>query len=164
MWNRFLVAAFLVIIFSSCEDSMILKSEKKMKDDIQGTWRRSFQGADKYFGNCGVDSMYYDEYWIFSGDNLHTTYEYASSATCDYGTPDKTNIDAVDTVIVSKFKIDTKLFDAFLKLQLISGDVDTGSTFYDKWEFVTLDDDVLYLATDAKDGAGVVQREFIKIK
>ena len=95
---------------------------------------------------------------------MHTTYGYAGSATCDYGTADKTNIDAVDTVIVSKFKIDTKIFDAFLKLQLISGDVDTGATFYDKWEFVTLDDDVLYLVTDAKNGAGVVQREFIKVK
>jgi len=36
MWNRFLFAAFIVIVFSSCEDSMILKSEKKMKEDIQG--------------------------------------------------------------------------------------------------------------------------------
>ncbi len=143
---------------------MILKSQKNMKEDIQGTWRRSFQGADTYFGNCGVDSMFYEEYWIFSGDNLHTTFKYGGSATCDYGTPDITNVDATDTVIVSKFKIDTKIFDAFLKLQLISGDVDTASSFYDKWEFVTLDNDVLYLATDAKNGAGVVQREFIKVK
>jgi len=95
---------------------------------------------------------------------FYSIYQYSPGYGCDRGTPDLNDMDNVDTGVVSKFKIDTQILKAFLKFQLISGEVDTGDTFYDKWEFVTLDSDVLYLATDNKKGGGVEQREFSKIK
>jgi len=167
MWNRLLFAALIIIVFSSCEDSMILKSEKKMKEDIQGTWLRSFQGSIKVITKCPTvfDSSSYDEYWMFKDDNFYSYYMYSPATGCDRGTPDLNDADNIDTALVCKFKIDTQILKAFLKFQLISGGLDTtGATFYDKWEFVTLDSKILYLATDTKNGAGVQQREFSKVK
>jgi hypothetical protein len=143
---------------------MFLKSEKKMKEDLQGTWLRSFQGINPYFVGCGTDTLYYDEYWTFEGDNLYTTFNYDQAVSCDRGTPDSVTTDAIDTAIVSGFKIDTRIFNAFLKLQLISGGGDSGYVFVDKWEFITLDDQVLYLATDDPKGNSVLQVEFLKVK
>lgn len=143
---------------------MILKSEKKMKQDIQGTWRRDFQGRHPFFPFCGSDSVYYAEYWTFEGDNLYTTLEYVGNPSCDRGTVDLNVPDGVDTTVLSKFKIDTKILDAFLKFQIISGINDSVISFPDKWEFVTLDNDVLYLATDDPKGTSVLQLEFAKVK
>ena len=100
---------------------MVLKSEKKMKEDIQGTWQRSFQGRNPFINNCGADTVFFSEYWTFVGDNLYTTFEYAGVVNCDRGTPDSTYLDGIDTAVVSKFKIDTRILDAFLKFQIVSG-------------------------------------------
>jgi hypothetical protein len=164
MWNRLLVAFFMIVLFSSCEESMILKSEKKMKEDLQGTWLRSFQGRNPYINNCGADTVFFNEFWKFEGDMLYTTFEYEGIVSCDRGTPDSTYLDGIDTAVVSKFKIDARILDAFLKFQIISGTNDSVITFPDKWEFVTLDNDVLYLATDDPKGNSVLQLEFSKIK
>ena len=163
MRNRIILAFITLIAFSSCEDSMFLKSEKKMKEDLQGTWLRSFQGINPYF-RCNGDTIYYDEYWTFEGENLYTTLNYDQPINCDRGTPDSVVADAIDTAIVSGFKIDTRIFNAFLKLQLISGGGDSAYVFVDKWEFITLDDQVLYLATDDPKGNSVLQVEFLKVK
>ncbi len=142
---------------------MVLKSEKKMKSDLQGTWQRSFQGRATN-ARCLGDTIPYEEYWIFKDDNFYTTLEFLTPISCDGGTPDFTYLDGVDTNIVSKFKIDTRIFDAFLKFQIISGEVDSPDVFVDKWEFITLDNDVLYLAADNPKGNSVLQVEFYKIK
>lgn len=164
MRYRILLAFLGFLIFSSCEESMILKSEKKMKEDIQGTWRRDFQGRDVKMVNCPAphDSSSLSEYWTFKDNMLYTTFEYEPTLGCDRGTIDLNKND-VDTVIVSQFKIDTRILDAFLKLQLISGAGDSAITYVDKWEFITLDGKVLYLATDDPKG-GVLQMEFAKVK
>lgn len=135
-----------------------------MKEDIQGTWQRNFQGRNPFFTSCGADTLYYSEYWIFDGDNLYTTFQYGGVVNCDRGTRDSTYVDGIDTAVVSKFKIDTRILDAFLKFQIISGTNDSVITFPDKWEFVTLDNDVLYLATDEPVSNSVLQLEFYKIK
>ena len=163
MRNRIILAFITLIAFSSCEDSMFLKSEKKMKEDLQGTWLRNFQGINPYF-KCSGDSIFYDEYWTFKDDKLYTTINYDQANNCDKGTADSVTSDAIDTVIVSTFKIDTRIFNAYLKLQLVSGGSDSGFVFVDKWEFITLDDEVLYLATDDPKGNSVLQVEFLKVK
>ncbi len=144
---------------------MILKSDKKMKSDLQGTWQKSFQGRTPYLScNPIGDSIPYQEYWTFKDDNLYTTFEYQFPVPCDRGTLDTIYVDGVDTGVVSKFKIDTRILDAFLKFQLVSGAGDSTYTFIDKWEFVTLDNDVLYLATDDPVSNSVLQLEFSKVK
>ena len=166
MLQRIFPLVLVILIFSACEESMILKSEKKMKEDIQGTWLRNFQGRQMTIYNCPAndDSASVQEYWTFSGDMLYTTFEYDPSLSCDRGTIDLNLTDDIDTAIISKFKIDAKIFDAFLKFQLISGAGDSVIKFVDKWEFITLDDDLLYLATDDPKGNSVLQLEFSKVK
>lgn len=145
---------------------MFLKSEKKMKDDLQGTWLRNFQGTYPVISHCPAkdDTIYVTEFWKFEGNKLYTTFHYDPPLSCDRGTVDGNPDDHIDTVVISQFKIDTRIFDAFLKFQFISGVNDSVITLPDKWEFVTLDDDVLYLATDNADNTSVLQMEFSKVK
>jgi len=135
---------------------MFLKSEKKMKEDLQGRWQREF---------LGDSSIHQYEFWTFSGSHLYTTYTvHDPPDQKDDGAPDVTLADNVDTIIISGFKVDTKTFRAYLKFQLITRGLNDSTPFYDKWEFVTLEDNVLYLATDNVDGTSVEQREFLKIE
>ncbi len=138
---------------SSCEDNMVLRSEKKMKKEIQGTWQREF---------LGDTAVHYQEQWIFKDDKLYTVFTRNDPPDIyDDGAPDSTIADNKDTSIVSKFEIDTKISRAYIKFQLVYGDT---TRFIDKWEFVTLDSDVLYLATDDPQTNTVLQLEFAKVK
>lgn len=170
MRNRVLLILTLGILFASCEDNMLLRSEKKLKQDLQGTWQRSFQGLPAYVDcdgdNGSIPAIPISEYWTFKDNRLVTFFVYESVPLCEVGTPDSTRADRNDTIVLSDFKIDAKVFKAFLKLQLISGAVDSSgnSQFVDKWEFVELSNDVLYLAADDPAGSGAVQREFSRVK
>ena len=141
---------------------MFLRSEKKMKQELQGTWQREFLGDIKIL-KCGIDSTFYRELWTFDGDRLVTTYSHEVFVGCDFGAKDSTNVDLLDTLVLSKFKVDANLSRAFLKLQLIDRGNDT-TVFVDKWEFVELEKGVLYLATDDPKSNSVLQREFFKVK
>ncbi len=153
MWKRFILFGILAVILSSCEDNMILRSEKKMKEELQGTWQREF---------LGDTAVHHEEQWIFVGDKLYTVFrEDDTPDIYDNGAPDSTLADNQDTSIVTNFKIDTKILKAFIKFQLIYGDT---TRFVDKWEFVTLEDGVLYLATDDPASSTVLQLEFYKLK
>jgi hypothetical protein len=146
--------AFVIIAFlcASCEDSMFLRSEKKMKEDLQGKWQREF---------LGDTSIHHDEFWIFSGSTLYTTREeFFPPDTYDNGAKDSVMSDNVDTMVISGFSIDARVFKAFLKLQPKTAR-DTG--FVDRWEFIELSN-VMDLAADNPIGPGVVQREFYKVK
>jgi hypothetical protein len=151
--KRLLTILFAALIFASCEDSMFLKSEKKMKEDLQGTWQREF---------LGDTSVHHDEFWIFTGSDLYTTLkEFDPPDQVDNGAPDGNLNDNVDTVVISGFKIDARVFRAYLKLQ---PRMERDSAFVDRWEFVKLEDDILHIAADNPIGPGVVQRELYKIK
>ena len=143
-----------MILFSSCEDNMILRSEKKMKKELQGKWEREF---------LGDTSIHFREYWTFDGGTMYTTFEEKNPPDLvDNGTTDITLADNVDTVVITGFKVDARILRAYLKFQLIDRGVDT-TVFVDKWEFVTLDGGVLYLATDDPASSAVLQVEFKKI-
>ena len=151
--KRLLPFLLLALTFASCEDSMFLRSEKKMKRELQGTWQREF---------LGDTSIHYNEYWVFDGSNLYTVYElFDPPDTYDECAPDLRMSDNMDTSVISGFDVDARIFKAFLKLQP-KYECDTG--FVDKWEFIELEDDVLYLAADNPLGPGVAQIEFYKIK
>ncbi len=144
-----------LFFLASCEDNMILRSEKKIKEDLQGTWQREYLGDTNFTAQ---------EFWIFDGDKFYSTFvEIDPPDIVDNGARDSTLSDNVDTVVISGFKIDARVLNAFLKFQLIDKGNDT-TVFVDKWEFVTLDDNTLYLATDDPKGGSVLQREFFKIK
>lgn len=151
----FLTLLFFTVLLTACEDNMWLRSEKKLKEKIQGTWEKE---------TLGDTNIHYREQWIFEGDMLHTVFiETEPPDIDDSGTADSVISDNRDTVVKTNFTIDTRLTRAFLKLQLIDRGVDT-TTFVDKWEFVELDDKVLYLATDDPVSGAVLQREFFKVQ
>lgn len=146
------------VLFTACEDNMWLRSEKKLKEKIQGTWEHE---------TLGDTNFHYREQWIFEGDMLHTVFiETEPPDLIDSGTKDSILTDNADTVVKSKFTIDARINRAYLKLQLMDrGNVNDSSViFIDKWEFVELDDKVLYLATDDPVSGSVLQREFFKVK
>lgn len=150
----FIFSFICLILFSSCEDNMILRSEKKMKSELQGKWEREF---------LGDTSIHYREYWTFEGSKLYTTLSVKNPPDLvDNGAVDITLADNVDTVIITGFKVDAKILRAYLKFQLIDKGVDT-TVFVDKWEFITLDGGVLYLATDDPNSNTVLQVEFKKV-
>jgi hypothetical protein len=143
---------------------MILRSEKKIKSDLQGSWQREFLGRDPFVDNpaCAPDIVYYNVLWNFNGDNLYVIVETPIAFAGDFGVVDINKLDKRDTTIISKFKIDAKVLRAFIKLQLIDKGTDS-TIFIDKWEFVDLDKNTLYLATDHPVTNTVEQREFFKI-
>ncbi len=153
MLKNLVLFVLVALLFSACEDNMFLRSEKKMKSELQGTWQREF---------LGDTAVHYSEQWIFNGDKLYTVYQRDDPPDhYDDGSPDSTLSDNRDTNIYTKFSLDAKTFKAFLKFQLINGDT---SRFVDKWEFVTLDKGVLYLATDDPKSNTVLQLEFYKVQ
>lgn len=160
MKSRSLLTILLLfaVLFTACEDNMWLRSEKKLKEKIQGTWEHE---------TLGDTNIHYREQWIFEGDMLHTVFiefpDFNDSGTKDSSFSPFYPDDNADTVVKTKFTIDTRITRAFLKLQLIDRGIDT-TTFVDKWEFVELDDKVLYLATDDPVSGAVLQREFFKVK
>lgn len=132
---------------------MILRSEKKIKSELQGTWERQF------LGDSGI---HFREFWTFDGGRLYTTYSLEDPPDyTDNGAKDSTLLDNVDTNVISGFKIDARILRAYMKLQLIDRGFDS-TKFVDKWEFVTLDKNVLYMATDDPNGNSVLQIEFLK--
>jgi hypothetical protein len=153
MLNRLFLFGILALLFSSCEDSMFLRSEKKIKSELQGTWERQFQGDT---------AIHHREYWIFNGDKLYTTFEeHNPPDLLDNGAIDLSLTDNNDTVIISGFKIDAKVFKAFIKFQLQQGDT---TRFVDKWDIVELEKKTLYMAADDPTGNSVLQLEFARVK
>lgn len=164
--QRFFTILFLLsLMLTSCEDSMVLKSEKKMTRELQGKWQREFLGKEPNFPfGCAQDTVYFNEFWTFRDNNWYQTFEFPVNVTCDNGVPDLNIADRVDTVIIANFKVDARLTRAYLKFQLVARNPADTTIFVDKWEFVELEDKVLYLATDDPNSNTVLQREFFKVE
>ena len=164
---------------------MFLRSSKKMKEELQGTWKRNHLGIIPFFGcnsgNGNIETYYFQEYWIFKDDRLYTVYNFSATPLCgttypDVGTQDYSidtlgniysHIDKIDTNIVASFGVDAKVFKAFLNLEFISGNNDTiasDNNLVPKWEFVELEDGRLYIAADNENGTSVLQKEFYKVQ
>lgn len=180
------ILACMVLLFTSCEDNMFLRSSKKMKEELQGTWKRNHLGIIPCFncntGGGNIAKYYFQEYWIFKDDRLYTVYEFSSPVQCginypdigtkDFsidtvGTNDFIHFDKVDTNIVANFSVDAKVFKAFLNLEFVSGNTDTTASdnnLVPSWEFVELEDNRLYIAADNQTGNAVLQKEFYKVK
>ena len=182
----YLVLLSTAMVFTSCEDNMVLRSSKKMKEELQGTWKRNHLGIIPYFacntGGGNSTNYYFQAYWIFKADRLYTVYNFTLAPSCgssypDVGTQDFSmdtiggtqfiHFDKIDTNIVANFDVDADVFRAFLNLDFISGNNDTivsDNNLVPEWEFVELEDNRLYIAADNETGTAVLQKEFYKIK
>jgi hypothetical protein len=72
----------------------------------------------------------------------------------------------MDTNVVANFNVDADIFNAYLNLEIRSGNNinDQNLVLVPSWEFVELDGDVLYIAADNASGTSVLQKEFFKVK
>jgi hypothetical protein len=127
------------VLLVSCESNHFFKSEKKLKNDIVGTWNRVLFGTDQQ-----------EEYWTFVNDTLKI-YKPASgsgSEVSDAGT----------------YSVDATVSSPFLKIEKTNAKNRfpyDGDTYNYKWTIVQLDNKVLEIATETPYG-GVAQIEFIK--
>ena len=146
--------------FCGCENFDWFRSESTMKKQIQGTWSREF-----FTNNQKTELWTFKEgtLKIFSNDlapydtNCNYTQGY-----CDEGLPDLNKKDGNDTLILDSgtYVIDAKLTVSYLTTSNL---ISIGENNYSyKWTLVQIDDKILDLVADRKDGTGNIQREFEK--
>ena len=113
----------------------MFKSEKKVKQDIQGKWDMVVFRSDEK-----------DQNWIINSDSLYILLEEAVGS----GT--------FDTVARIPYKIDVTISAPYF---IVDG-IESPTTEYNKkWTITQLDTKVLAIACDYKAG-GVLQLEFVK--
>lgn len=128
-----------IFLFSSCENNQWFKSEKDLKNKIQGSWKRQFFTS---LPNPIYGLNFNEEYWTFiEGDVYRMRIKGSNTDTIDEGT----------------YSIDAKWFSSYLKMEGFS--TDTAGAFNNKFTIVELDKDVLLIATDVPRG-GIAQYEF----
>jgi hypothetical protein len=124
----------VITIFCSCENFDWFKTDKGLKKDIQGTWKREF-----------LTNSDYEEDWNFMDGKLTIL---------------RLKNNAYDTIDKAEYTADAKMTVSYLKISGLTKDT-TLLQYNNKWTIVQLDSKVLYLATDYS-GGGVLQREFEK--
>ena len=142
MKNIILVFVFLTGLFlSGCENNEILLSEKKLNQEITGTWKIV----------APRPSADFVETWIFeNGAN----------------TVSSSNANSPNLNATGGYSIDAKFSKAYISLSgfSFSGRLHSGFTAADlnrKWTLVELSESVLYIsATD--DGGAIRSMEFVK--
>lgn len=128
-----------VLLLSSCENNQWFKSEKDLKNKIQGSWKREFFTT---LPNPDYGLNFNEEYWTFiEGDVYRMRVKGGNTDTIDDGT----------------YTIDAKWFASYLKMEGFT--TDTAGAFNNKFTIVELDNDVLLIATDVPRG-GIAQYEF----
>lgn len=142
MKNILLVFVFLSgLFFSGCENNEILLSEKKLKEEIKGTWKIV----------APRPSADFVETWVFENGANTVASQKANSP----------NMNAT-----GNYSIDAKFSKAYISLSgfTFTGRLHSGFTAADlnrKWTLVELSDDVLYIS--ATDDAGAIRSmEFAK--
>ncbi|MBS1764981.1 MAG: hypothetical protein JSS90_08460 [Bacteroidetes bacterium] len=135
VFKSYLLLAGIFLCFASCESNHFLKSEKKLKSDIIGTWNRVLFGNEL------------EESWTFVDGNLKI------SQPSRHG----------DTLDVGEYTIDATLSTPYLKIQntVYTNQNPGGDTYNYKWSIIRLDNKVLEIATESELG-GLAQIEFVK--
>ncbi len=153
---KILIALFAIVaVLASCESNHFFKSEKKLKGDIIGVWNRI------PLGSSDVDK----DKWTFEDGTISiVTYRTNYDTLYDSGSyyQDSTQADGVDTLYMDKgtYTVDATVAAPFLKIE---GLTLSSSEFYNsKWTIVQLDGQILEIATDYPNNAGVLQKEFLK--
>jgi hypothetical protein len=128
------------LILPSCENNEILLSEKKLKSELQGTW--------KIVSPRPIDD--FTEFWNFSGGTVSIT-----------STKEPTNLTVTGT-----YSVDAKFSKAYISLGSFSfaNFIYSGFDADDlnrRWTLVELNDGVLYLSATDSNGA-IRSIEFVK--
>lgn len=135
LFKRYFLLAGIFMCFISCESNHFLKSEKKLKSDIVGTWNRVLFGNEL------------EESWTFVDGNIKILQPTRHG----------------DTLDVGNYSIDATLATPYLKIEntTYTNQNPGGDTYNYKWSIIKLDNKVLEIATESDKG-GLAQIEFIK--
>ena len=149
-----LLLLMAVFAFSSCEENMWLRSEKKLKSQIQGTWSRiPLQANAKK-----------DETWTIRDGVIAIAETEKQNNGKDDGYKDMNTSDNLDTLVydLGNYSVDAKLDNAYIRLSGLEEDVVESAKqgLSAKWTIVDIDNSILVLA--AENGSAVIQREFEK--
>ncbi len=167
---------FILAFSAGCDSNWNwFRSEKKIKQQLEGTWRRIY-----------LEITSEREFWTFSDGKIdifrNDTAAYSftivcdtctcnfpftcPTSCCDNGLVDLNFKDGNDTIIIDagNFSVDANLISACVITKDLTS---TGESNYNfKWTIVELDERILYIVADKVDAAGIVvgniQREFIK--
>jgi|GEM_PF-699035 len=148
------LAVLLVAGFISCEENMWLKSEKKLRGQIEGTW-------DKLFVTSHV---YTNETWEFKDGTILITVTEKTDNHFDDGYVDLNKADGLDTMIMDlgNYSINAKIDNAYLTLSNLEENVVESAKqgLNAKWTIVDISNGGMYIAAD--NGTAIIQREFEK--
>ncbi len=144
----------LVIGMSGCEENMWLRSEKKLRGKIEGSWNKLFV----------TQQVVSKETWTFKDGVLVITGVEKNPNSIDDGIADVVQNDGSDTLSmdIGNYSIDAKIDNAYLKLSNLEKNVVESAKqgLNGKWTIVDIDNNTLYIA--AENGSAIIQREFEK--
>lgn len=145
---------FVVLFLSSCEENMWLRSEKKVRNELEGNWNRLSM----------TKNVIKIETWSFKDGVVVITETEMVPNNLDDGFKDLNTSDGLDTVTidVGNFSLDTKLNNVFLRLSELEKNVVESAKqgLNAKWTIVDIDKNLLFIAAD--NGSAIIQREFEK--
>jgi hypothetical protein len=146
--------ALITITFTSCEENMWLRSEKKLRNDIQGTWNRLFV----------TSHVTANEYWTFKDGVIAITTVEITGSSLDDGYADVNKTDGQDTLTLDygNYNVDAKIDNAYLRLSGLEENIIESAKqgLNAKWTIVDIDSKTFYIA--AENGSAIIQREFEK--
>lgn len=133
--GKFLCLLFFCgLLVAGCDSNQWFQSEKKLKQKIQGTWKREFLKVNPF-----------EEDWVFTDGTLDIL---------------RIKNAITDSIDRGSYEIDAGWTSAHLRIKDLSAD-STLLEYNTKWTIVELSDKVLYIAADGSRG-GLIQREFYK--
>lgn len=146
---------FLIsLTFSSCEENMWLRSEKKLRGKIEGSWSRLFV----------TSNVTNNETWTFNDGVLVIDITEKTPNNKDDNYDDSNDADGLDTLYMDygNYSVDANLDNAYLKLDnLEKFTIESAKQGLNaKWTIVDIDGGILYIA--AENGSAIIQREFEK--
>lgn len=132
----YLLIICCLFILSACESNNHLRSEKKIKSEIQGTWKLVY---------LTLDTIPKAEYWTFNNDILYV----------------RKNTDGIIEQDTGIYKIETTWKEPYVTISEADLINSPPLNLNGKWTIIELDSDILFI-TIRPQGSGLEQREFIK--
>lgn len=148
------VLAIAALTFAGCEENMWLKSEKKLRNNLEGTWTRLWV----------TKVVTVNESWTFRDGVIVIVSTELTTNSLDDGYIDLNTSDNKDTVTydVGNYSVDAKVDNAYLRLSNLEENIIEAAKqgLSAKWTIVDIDGSLLYIA--AENSSAIIQREFEK--
>ena len=133
---KYTCCVLLLLMSFSCGDNLLFKSEKKIKQEVQGVWE-----------NILLNQMQSREYWALENGNIYLL---------------ELNGNKFDTIDAGQYSIDAKLAKAYIDIRDFTSTQALLSDYNSRWSIIELTDDLLYITT--RQSGGLLQKEFLRFQ